>query len=423
MSEEEYKKAYTFGVDYGTSDFKFGSITCGEKPKIIQNRGYFPDRESIMYKTFEGPKEIVVGEEVPLYLQSSEDLSSKLIYPMRNGIIRKGDERAWRVVEEISKYGLEAFKPSEEGFNGFYVVASLSSVSPRYMYEKLFEIYERLNEEEMLIKAATIIQQPLAVAIAHKTTTCVVIESGHGNTQVCPISRYPIKNAIVAVNRGGGDANALTGEILKDLGYGDLVKEEAFVRRVKENLGLVPADLDKAIEAAKSDPKKFRAEFKVPGTRIVIDMEENSWMRFLIGEYVFNPNHEIFKSFFTRGMPKPKDVKIGDMTFRGMLDFGEAIIESVERCPIELQPYLYRQILLSGGNFSWKAPEELSSVVVDSMTKIKLLLRKKGIEETEVTMTEFPQYSVWRGCIIYGYAVPEDYEWNWERMEGWNKLL
>jgi len=291
------------------------------------------------------------------------------------------------------------------------------------MYEKLFEIYERLNEEEMLIKAATIIQQPLAVAIAHKTTTCVVIESGHGNTQVCPISRYPIKNAIVAVNRGGGDANALTGEILKDLGYGDLVKEEAFVRRVKENLGLVPADLDKAIEAAKSDPKKFRAEFKVPGTRIVIDMEENSWMRFLIGEYVFNPNHEIFKSFFTRGMPKPKDVKIGDMTFRGMLDFGEAIIESVERCPIELQPYLYRQILLSGGNFSWKAPEELSSVVVDSMTKIKLLLRKKGIEETEVTMTEFPQYSVWRGCIIYGYAVPEDYEWNWERMEGWNKLL
>lgn len=423
MSEEEYKKAYTFGADYGTSDFKFGPITCGEEPRIIQNRGYFPDRESIMYKTFESPREIVVGEEVPLYLQSSEDLSSRLIYPMRNGIIRKEDERAWRVVEEISRYGLEAFKPSEEGFNGFYVVASLSSVSPRYMYEKLFEIYERINEGERLIKAATIIQQPLAVAIAHKATTCVVIESGHGNTQVCPISRYPIKNAIVAVNRGGGDANALTGEILKDLGYGDLAKEEAFVRGVKENLGLVPADLDRAIEAAKNDPKKFRAEFKVPGTRVVIDMEEDSWMRFLIGEYVFNPNHEIFKSFFTRGMPKPKDVKIGDMTFRGMLDFGEAIIESVERCPIELQPHLYRQILLSGGNFSWKVPEELSGVAVDSITKVKLLLREKGIDEAEVTMTEFPQYSVWRGCIIYGYAVPEDYEWNWERMEGWNKLL
>ncbi|MEM3606937.1 MAG: hypothetical protein QXE30_04770, partial [Candidatus Bathyarchaeia archaeon] len=127
--------------------------------------------------------------------------------------------------------------------------------------------------------------------------------------------------------------------------------------------------------------------------------------------------------FFTRGLPKPKDIKIGDMVFKGMLDFGEAIIESIERCPIELQPHLYKQILLSGGNFNWKVPENLEEVAVDATTKIKLLLKEKGIEDVEATMTEFPQYSVWRGCIIYGYAVPQDYEWSWERMEGWNKLL
>lgn len=420
--EEEYKKAYTFGADYGTSDFKFGPITCGEIPKIIHNRGYFLDKDSIMYRAFEASKEIVVGDEVPLYLQSSEDLS-KLIYPMKNGVIKKDDEKAWRVVEEISRYSLKFFKPSREDFQGFYVVASLSSVSPKYMYEKLFEIYKKINEEEPLIKAATIIQQPLAVAIAHKATTCVVIESGHGNTQICPISRYPIKNAIVAVNRGGGDANALTGEILKDLGYGDLAREEAFIRKVKENLGLIPANLEEAIEEAKRNPEKFMIEFKIPGTRITIEMGKDAWMRFLIGEYVFNPNHEIYQSFFTRGMPKPKDIKIGDMIFKGMLDFGEAIIESIERCPIELQPHLYKQILLSGGNFSWKVPENIEGIAVDATTKIKLLLKEKGIEEVEATMTEFPQYSVWRGCIIYGYAVPQDYEWSWERMEGWNKLL
>ena len=135
----------------------------------------------------------------------------------------------------------------------------------------------------------------------------------------------------MAINRGGGDANSITAEILKDCGYGDLAREEAFVRRIKEKIGLVPKDLTKAVKAAKKNPKRFRAVYKVPNTRIEIDLAENSWTRFLIGEYVFNPNHELFQSYFKRGMPKPVDVRIGDITFRGMIDFGESIIESVER--------------------------------------------------------------------------------------------
>ena len=127
----------------------------------------------------------------------------------------------------------------------------------------------------------------------------------------------------------------------------------------------------------------------------------------------------MFQSYFTRGFPRPKDVKIGDVTFRGMLDFGEAVVESVERCPIELQPLLYRQILLSGGNFCWSAPEALEEVATDASTKIRLLLKQKGITNVKVSVTESPQFSVWRGCVIYGYAVPEDYVWKWDRMEGW----
>jgi len=417
-----YKQEFTFGMDYGTGDFKYGSISCGEKPEIVQNRGYFPEKESIMYTTFENPREIIVGNDVPLYLQANEDLSTRLIYPMKNGVIEKSDLQAWNVVREISRYGAESFKPADPDFQGFYLVSSLSSVSPRYMYEKLFDIYREINSGQRLIKAATVIQQPLAVAIAHKTTTCVVIESGHGNTQVCPISRYPVRNAIVAINRGGGDANALTAEILKDQGYGDLAREEAIVRKVKESIGLVPIDLDKAVASAKKNPKKFKAKFKLPGTRVSIDLEENSWTRFLIGEYVFNPNHELFQSYFSRGMGKPKDVKIGDTTFKGTLDFGEAVVEAVERCPIELQQHLYRQILLSGGNFSWNPAENLRDVATDSTNKMRILLRQKGVSNVKSVMTESPQFSVWRGCVIYGYAVPEDYEWNWERMEGWNEI-
>lgn len=421
MALDNYRSHYTFGMDFGTSDFKYGPITCGENPRMVNNRGYFPDTKSVMYKAFENTSDVIVGEDVPLYLQSSEDLSSRLVHPMRNGMIEKEDDNAWRVVGALSRYGLDAFKErSNNGFQGYYVVASLSSVSPRYMYERLLDIFKELNDGS--IRAVTVIPQPFAVAIGHGVTTCVVIESGHGNSQICPISKYPIRSAQVTLNRGGGDANAITSEILKDAGYGDLTGEEALIRKVKENLGLVPADLDLAISEARKMPRRFRAKYKVPGTRVEIDLEKNSWARFLIGEYVFNPNHEIFESYFGRGMPRPKDVKMGETTFRGMLDFGDAIVASVERCPVELQPMLYREILLSGGNFSWVAPERIGGTAVNATTKVRLLLRDKGIKNVSVKMTAAPQFSVWHGCIIYGFAVPENYDWDWQRLEGWMRV-
>ena len=423
VSEEAYKRKYTFGEDYGTSFYKFGPITCGEVPEVIENRGYFPDESMIMFQIAGRPKEVVVGEEIAQFLGAKEELVERLVYPMRNGVIERGDERAWRVVEEITRYGLERFRPkADPAFDGFYVCASLSAVAPRYMYERLFDIHKRIDEETGLVRAVTIIPQPLAVAIAHKEVTCVVIESGHGNTQVCPVSRYPIRRAVVALNRGGGDANAITSQILYDAGYSDLAREETIVRMVKEAVGLVPRDLDQAMRVAKAEPERFRAVVKIPGTRITIDLGDESWARFLIGEYVFDPGHEIFQSYFARGMPRPSDVKIGDVLFRGMLDFGEAIVEAVERCPVELQPHLYRKVLLSGGNFQWKVPPELSDVAVDSATKISLLLREKGVEDVSVKMAKEPKYSVWRGCIIYGYVVSERFEWSWDRMEGWMRF-
>jgi crenactin len=408
-------------MDFGTSDFKFGPITLGEEPRIVNNRGYFPDKNSVMYNAFEATSDIIVGEDVPLYLQSAEDLSSRLIYPMRNGIIERNDDKAWHVVGSLASYGLHAFKPqTNNGFQGYYVVASLSSVSPRYMYERLMNLFRENNHG--MVRAVTVIPQPFAVAIGHGVTTCVVIESGHGNSQICPISKYPIRTAQVALNRGGGDANAITAEILKDAGYGDLANEEALVRKVKESIGLVPENLERAVETAKRSPAKARARYKVPGTRLEIDLEKDSWSRFLIGEYVFNPHHELFESYFNRGMPKPKDVKMGDTVFRGMLDFGEAIIASVERCPVELQPMLYREVLLSGGNFSWTVPPKLQDLAVDAPSKVKILLRERGIKNVSVKMTNSPQFSVWHGCIIYGFAVPENYEWDWQRLEGWMRL-
>jgi len=419
--EEEYKRRYVFGADYGTSDFKYGPITLGERPQVVENRGYFPEK-SIVSAIMGVERDVVVGRDVALFLESGADLLTRLVYPMRSGVIAREDVRAWRVVEELTRYALNEFRPKAAiGFGGFYVVAALSAVAPGYMYEKFFEIFSRLADEG-LVRSATVIPQPLAVAIAHRTTSCVVIESGHGNTQVTPISRAPIRGAMVALNRGGADANAITAEILKDAGYGDLAKEESFVRRVKEQLGLLPLDLDRAISVARSNPSLVRKPIKVPGTRITVDLGEYSWARFLIGEYVFDPNKEVFESYFRRGMPRPRDVKVGDTVFHGTMPLSEAVVSAVERCPVELQPYLYSQVLLSGGNLSWTPPPELKGIAVDSGTRIRHDLQAMGIENVSVKVSEEPQFAVWRGCIVFGYSVPHDYLWSWEKMEGWMRF-
>ena len=418
MSINEYRRKYAFGEDYGTSEYKFGPI--GERPDIVENRGFILNSKSIILKLSGITKKIVVGPEVAMYLGSREDMSRHLVYPMKDGIIGKNDERGWEIIYELTKYGLLKYAPKTEDFKGFYVTASLSAIAPKYMYEKIFEIHQRIDEEYGVVKAVTIIPQPLAVAIAQKTITCIVVESGHGNTQITPISRYPIRGAIVSLNRGGAEANAITAEILKDAGYGDLIHEEKLVRAVKEAIGLIPRNLDEAIRMAKTKPEKFRAVYKIPNTPTVIDLGENSWMRFLIGEIIFDPENEVFESFYKRGMLRPRDTRIGDEVVEGTINMADAVIKAAQKTPLELQPHLYRKIILSGGNFAWKVPHGFEDVAVDAATKMSLLLNERGVD-ANVELTRDPQCSVWKGCIVYSIAVPDDYLWSWDRMEGWYK--
>ncbi len=412
-----------FGEDYGTSECKFGPIWLGEKPDVVENRGYFP-RPSQIVDRISGreEKEVVVGPDIARYLEAREDLI-RLIYPMKNGVIDKGNEKAWRVVKEITRYCLAKYFPwGSKEFNGFFCVAALAAHSPIYMYEKLFDIHRELNEEAgvSLVNSVTIIPQPLAVAISHKATSCVVMEGGHGNTQITPISRAVISGALIPLNRGGADVNYLTAQILKDAGYGDLIKEEKFVRNIKEEIGVIPLNLESAIRKAKSEPERFRVNVRVKGTNIRIDLEKYSWQRFLLGEYVFNPGHEIYESYFSRGFSKPNDTYLEEgEVIPGTCNLADAIIKAVERCPIEAQPQLYRNIILSGGNFAWRIPEKLQDVAVDSCTKIEVMMREKGLSETKATATKNPHFSVWQGCIVYGLYTPKELAWDWNSMEGW----
>jgi len=417
---DEYRRKYAYAEDYGTSHFKFGPVA--ERPYVIENRGVITSEleSKVLLELFGVSKPIVVGEEVSRYLPAVDTMGRALIYPMHDGLVERDNERAWAVIKEITRYGFEKslkeMKKAQD-FDGFYVTAALSAIAPRHMYERLFAIHAELDKEGRYVKAVTIIPQPLAVAIAEKITECIVVESGHGNTQVTPIVVYPVRDAITVLNRGGAEADAIAAEILRDLGYEDRAREEKFVRMFKESVGLVPRDLDLAIEKAKKEPERFRVVFKVPRTTIEIDMGSNSWMRFLIGEIIFDPNHEIYESYYKRGMPRPRDTVRGDQRLPGTLPLIEAIMYSIKRTSFEAQQQI-RVAILSGGNFAWKVPQGLEDVAVNSAEKVALQLRQKELDYT-VKLVSDPLYSVWKGGIVYSLAVPDAIEWNWGRMEGW----
>ncbi|RLE66613.1 MAG: hypothetical protein DRJ47_02010 [Thermoprotei archaeon] len=422
LDAETYKRKYAFGEDYGTSYFKYGPV--GEKPFIAENRGIVLRERTILHKIYGIEEDVIVGDKVRHFLGSRDEMVRYLIYPMRDGIVKSDDKNSWEVIYALTKMGLEESSPTDPKFDGFYVAAAISSLAltqARYMYKNLFDLHQKIDAETGLVKAVTIIPQPLAVAIAEKRITCIVIESGHGNTQICPISRYPIKEAMFALNRGGAEADAITAEILKDLGYGDVAREEKIVREIKEHFGLIPYDLEKSIEVAKRDWKRFRGE---PFRKYLleIDFEKNSWMRFLIGEIIFNPGHEIFESYYRKGMPRPISTEFRGEPIEGTISLADAIILSLGGVLYEIREEIVEKggIILSGGNFSWQVPPGLDDVATDAATKVRNELMKKGIP-AQVKLVDEPQFSVWKGCIVYAVAVPDDYEWDWDTMEGWYK--
>lgn len=410
-----------YGEDYGTRYFKYGPL-MERKPRIMESVGLFLEDSPLLREVYGIDKKLVVDySEVMRYLGAKEMLVRNLIYPLKDGEIKREDERSWMVVTELTRKGLKQFEDykKKEGFEGFYVTAAIAARAPEYMVEKLLEVHAKIDRETGLVKAFTVIAQPLAVAIAEKELTCVVVESGHGNTQITPINSYPIREAIISLYRGGAEADAVAAEVLKDLGYGDLASDEKAVRRFKEEAGLVPLDLDRAVRAAKENPQKFSCRVKL-SPLLEIDLEDRGWYRFLIGEVVFNPRHEIYESYKKRGVLNIRPTVVGDRTIEGDVPLSDAILQSISETPVGIHELLLKKVILSGGNFQWRVPEELKGVAVSAREKVEHMLRARGLS-VEVRMTEDPQSSVWKGCVVWSLALPDSYLWDENRGEGWFK--
>lgn len=410
-----------YAEDLGTSLCKFGPATLGETPDTIETRGYFPDTRGFvqMVSPEMRRKILVVGPQVSNYLEAKTDLAERLVHPLRYGLIRADDERSWSVLKELIRFGLLRHGRSRIGAKGMKCVAAVSSAAPRYMYERLFDLHRRINEEEdrQVVSAVSVIPQPLAVAISQKKLACTVLEGGHGNTQVAPIGNGVIFNALISLHRGGADCDELVSELLKDAGYSDYASEPKLVKLFKESVGAIPTSLEAVMEDKSN--KAFDVDFCIPKTKIRIELGKDSWQRFLVGEYFFNPSNEVFSSYRKRHGAKPRFSELEGEVVLGDVDLADVIVSAVSKVSFELQPALYENIYLSGGNFAWRVPQGLEPFATDSPTKLRQLLREKGIAEPTVSLAPRPVYNVWQGSVAYGMYIPDDFVWDWQAKEGW----
>jgi crenactin len=104
------------------------------------------------------------------------------------------------------------------------------------------------------------------------------------------------------------------------------------------------------------------------------------------------------------------------------MDVATAVITSLRNVSVEIQERVASQVILSGGAFSWRVPPGLEDVAVNSVTRVKIALEEKNpvlASRVNVRLVAEPQYSVWRGAVIYGYALPLSLEWSDSTKEGW----
>ncbi len=244
----ETREFRVFGEDYGTSEYKFGPATLGNIPDAIENRGYFPDTRSSMIRMTAGPdkKLLVVGPDVANFVEAKRDITERMVYPMRSGVIDRDDDRSWSVVKELTRYALLRHIPENPEFEGMKSVAALSAAAPRYMYDRLFEIHKQINQEEnrKLVKALSVIPQPLAVAISQKVLACTVLEGGAGNS-------VPYDEPVL-VKIGNRIAVKKMGEVI------DPIIEKGFEERQGAQCSRDAGDL----EALSFDPTSLKVSFR-----------------------------------------------------------------------------------------------------------------------------------------------------------------
>jgi len=185
---------------------------------------------------------------------------------------------------------------------------------------------------------------------------CLIVDSGYSFTHIVPYYRgKPLLEGIRRINIGG---KHITNQLKEVISYRQLmVMDETYViNQVKEELCYVSTDFEQDMKISKLKGKEntIVRDYVLPDytniRRGYARSQEESTGRADNSEQIIRLNNERFS--VPELLFHPSDIGIKEM------GIPEAIVHSIESCLTAVQPHLYNNILLTGGNVLLKGFRE-----------------------------------------------------------------
>ena len=220
--------------------------------------------------------------------------------------------------------------------------------------------------EKMNIPALIFAKQPLLSLISTGYSTGIVLESGSDITQSCvSYEGYLIENSCLRFDYGGKDVSNTLNILLKqrnsDINYINFFDDIKVLNDIKEKQCYI-----KTLKDDNEDFVSIHSEYILPdGSKLNLQDE-----KILAPEILFN-NKLIFQEYFP---------------------FHEMVINSIDKCDVNIKGKLYKTIVMSGGNTKFKGIEEKMK------TNLSYLI-PRGVD-IKLRMQENPELNCWNGGNI-----------------------
>ena len=261
----------------------------------------------------------------------------------------------------------------------FEYIFSQLGLNPEQIKEHPLLITEPLNNkysnsenisqilfEKMNIPAIIFAKQPLLSLISTGYSTGIVLESGSDITQSCvSYEGYLIENSCLRFDYGGKDVSNTLNILLKqrnsNINYINFFDDIKVLNDIKEKQCYI-----KTLKDDNEDFVSIHSEYILPdGSKLNLQDE-----KILAPEILFN-NKLIFQEYFP---------------------FHEMVINSIDKCDVNIKGKLYKTIVMSGGNTKFKGIEEKMK------TNLSYLI-PRGVD-IKLRIQENPELNCWNGGNI-----------------------
>ncbi|KAL0234083.1 hypothetical protein PCE1_001121 [Barthelona sp. PCE] len=302
--------------------------------------------------------DFVIGNEA-----LEKKLEYSLNYPITDGIVTNWDmmEKFW----QASFFDMMRVEPENHG-----VVVTESPLNPPENREYTAEImFETFNVPHLYIGVQATMALCAKKAITDEqgnALTGVVVDSGDGGTQIVPVVEgFVVGSAIRTIPLGGKNVTSFIQETLRKREGIPLQGSESCALQVKENHCYVARDLVHGFNLFDSKPEKYI-------TNVVHEFPNKGKIAFDVGYEAFiGPEMFFMPEIFNAKLDKPLAVLVD---------------EAIQACPMQSRIDLYGNVVLCGGNTSFKnfkkrLEGDIQTIVDDRM---KSMAVRMSIAEEDV---------------------------------------